>query len=282
MDARESTSMRPADRSIMEGTRAIIIEQVTEPQDPATAAEMLAGLLRRWRPALVVAVVAAVAAGYWDSERSGQFQGISFTVVRPTCDTPSLPNAADLAKALNSIPSREWNVSGGRGKLEARTEKTTAGVELTFTPKNAGDSTPALCRTEAERMIGELNTLVEPDIKRARTSIDATIAALEASIAQVSALANERSGVTGKPEALLLLQQASDMRERQATQRVARESLHGARLLGNETIVRKASFASPPVTGLIAGCIAFVAALFLIAFGADVAAAYRAGPARNP
>ena len=282
MDARESTSMRPADRSIMEGTRAIIVEQVIEPQDPATAAEMLARLLRRWRPALVIAVVAGVAAGYWDAERSGRVQGISFTVVRPTCDTPSLPNAADLAKALNSIPSREWNVSGGRGKLEARTEKTTAGVELTFTPKNADDSTPALCRTEAERMIGELNTLVEPDIKRARTSIDATIDALERSIAEVSALARKSSAANGESDTVLLSRQATDLRERQAAQRVVRDSMQAARIIGNETVVRKSSIASPPITGAIAGCIAFVISLFVLAFGADVAAAYRAGPARNP
>ena len=274
--------MCTTDRPVIEGARAIIIEQAMEPQDSATAAEMLARLLRRWRSALVIALVTAGAVGYWDSQRNGRLQGVSFTVVRPTCDTPSVPGAADLAKALNSIPSPEWNISGGRGRFEARSDKATNGIELAFSPASVDDSTPQLCRTEAERVVGELNTLIKPDLQRAQATLDATITALDTSIAEVSALAKDRSGVGGNSDAVLLSRQASELRERQAAQRVARDSLVGARLLGNETITRKASIASPTGTGLIAGCIGFVAALFLIAFASDVAAAYRAGSFRNP
>jgi hypothetical protein len=281
MDSRDSNAMRPADYPMMEGTRAIIIEQAMQAQGSATAAEMLARLLRWWRPALVIALVAAGGVGYWDFQRSGRIQSVAFTVVRPTCETPSLPSAADLAKALNSIPSKEWNISGGRGRSEARSDKVTAGVELTFTPASAEDSTPGLCRKEAERVIGELNGLLEPDMQRARASADATIAALDQSIAEVTALAKDHSGATGNPGTVLLLRQASEMREQQAAQRVARDSLRGARLLGNETITRKASFASPPITGLLAGCIAFVIALFLISFATDVAAASCSENPRN-
>ena len=281
MDSRDSNSMRPADYPMMEGTRAIIIEQGMQAQDSATAAEMLARLLRWWRPALVIALVAAGGVGYWDFQRSGRIQSVAFTVVRPTCETPSLPSAADLAKALNSIPSKEWNISGGRGRSEARSDKVTAGVELTFNPASADDSTPGLCRKEAERVIGELNRLLEPDMHRAKASAAATIAALDQSIAEVTALAKDHSGANGNPGAVLLLRQASEMREQQAARMVARDSLRGARLLGNEAITRKASFASPPVTGLLAGCIAFVIALFLISFATDVAAASCSANPRN-
>ncbi len=282
MDRRESTAMQTTDRSLIDGARAIIIEHGIEPQDSATAAEMLARFLRRWRPALVIALVTAGAVGYWDLGRNGRLQSVSYTVVRPTCDTPSVPGAADLAKALNSIPSPEWNISGGRGRFEARADKATNGVELTFTPASPEDSMPPLCRTEAERVVGELNTLIKPDLQRAQATLDATITALDTSIAEVSALAKDRSGVGGNSDAVLLSRQASELRERQAAQRVARDSLRGARLLGNETVTRKASIASPPVTGLLAGCIAFGAALFLITFGADVAAAHRSADIRNP
>jgi len=281
MDRRDSNAMCTTDRSVMDGARAIVIEQVMQPPDPATAAEMLARLLRRWRPALVIALVAAGAVGSWDFRRNGRVQGVSFTVVRPTCDTPSVPGAADMARALNSIPGQEWNTSGGRGRFEARSDKATNGIELTFTPANADDSTPALCRTEAERVVGELNTLIKPDMQRAKAALDATIAALDTSIAEVSALAKDRSGVGGNSDAVLLSRQASELRERQAAQRVARDSLRGAWLLGNETITRKASLASPPVTGLLAGCIAFVIALFLISFATDVAAASCSANPRN-
>ena len=282
MDRRESNAMCTTDRPVIEGARAIIIERAIEHQDPATAAETFARLLRRWRPALAIALVAAGTVGYWDSRRNGRLQGVSFTVVRPTCDTPSVPSAADIAKALNSIPSQEWNTSGGRGRFEARSDKATNGIELAFSPASVDDSTPELCRTEAERVVGELNTLIKPDLQRAQATLDATITALDTSIAEVSALAKDRSGVGGNSDAVLLSRQTSELRERQAAQRVARDSLRGARLLGNETVTRKASIASPPVTGLLAGCIAFGAALFLITFGADVAAAYRSADIRNP
>jgi hypothetical protein len=281
MDSRDSNAMRPADYPMMEGTRAIIIEQAMQAQGSATAAEMLARLLRWWRPALVIALVAAGGVGYWDFQRSGRIQSVAFTVVRPTCDTPSLPTTADLARAMNSIPSQEWNISGGRGRSEARSDKVTAGIELTFTPASADDSTPGLCRKEAERVIGELNGLLEPDMQRAKASADATIAAFDRSIAEVTALAKDHSGATGNSDAVLLSRQASEMREQQATQRVARDSLRGARLLGTETITRKASLATPPVTGLLAGCIAFVIALFLISFATDVAAASCSANPRN-
>jgi len=97
----------------------------------------------------------------------------------------------------------------------------------------------------------------------------------------VTALAKDHSGATGNSDAVLLSRQATEMREQQATQRVARDSLRGARLLGNEAITRKASFASPPVTGLVAGCIAFVFALFLISFATDVAAVSCSANVRN-
>jgi hypothetical protein len=281
MDSRDSNAMRPADYPMMEGARAIIIEQSMQAQDSATAAEMIARLLRWWRPALVIALVAAGGVGYWDFQRSGRLQSVAFTVVRPTCETPSLPSAADLAKALNSIPSKEWNISGGRGRSEARSDKVTAGVELTFNPASADDSTPGLCRKEAERVIGVLNGLLEPDMQRARASADASIAALDQSIAEVTALAKDHSGATGNPGTVLLLRQASEMREQQAARMVARDSLRGARLLGNETITRKASLATPPVTGLLAGCIAFVITLFLISFATDVAAASCSANPRN-
>ena len=274
--------MRPADRSMMEGARAIIIEQAIPPQDSASAAEVFGRLLRRWRPALVIALVAAGAVGSWDVRRNGRLQSLSFTMVRPTSETPSLPSTADLAKALNAIPSQEWNVSGGRGRFEARSDRVTNGIELTFSPASADDSTPATCRTEAERLVGELNTLLEPDMRRARTSIDASIDAFERSIAETNALANARLGAYGNADAVLLSRQAADMRERQAAQRVVRDSMQAARIIGSETIVRKSSLASPPITGAIAGAIAFVISLFALAFAADVAAAYRAGSARNP
>ena len=274
--------MRPADRSMMEGARAIIIEQAIPPQDSATAAEVFGRLLRRWRPALVIALVAAGTVGYWDFRRSGRLQSLSFTVARPTSETPSMPGNVDLTKALNAIPSQEWNIGGGRGRFEARSDKATNGIELTFSPASSDDSTTAICRTEADRLVGELNTLLEPDFRRTRISIDATIDALDRSIAEVSALAHEHSGANGISDAVLLTRQAADMRERQAAQLVVRDSMQAARIIGNETVVRKSSIASPPITGAIAGCIAFVISLFVLAFGADVAAAYRAGPARNP
>jgi hypothetical protein len=282
MNQRDSTNACTMDRPVrMDGARAIVIEQVIEPQRSATVAEALARILLRWRPALAIAIVAVGAAGYWEARGSGRLQSVSFTVVRPTCDTPSVPGAADIAKALNSIPTREWNVGGGHGRFEARSDKATNGVELTFTPASADESTPALCRTEAERLIGGFNALVDPDLQRAKATLEATILALDTSIAEVSALAKDRSGAGGNSDAVLLARQASEMRERQASQRVARDAIRGARLLGNETDTRSAALASAPVTALLVGCIAFVAALFLLDFGASVAAAYRAAVIRS-
>jgi len=281
MDPRDSAVMRSQNLPVVEGTRAIIIEQAMQSGDQATAAELLARLLRRWRPAVAIALVAGVTVGAWDHQRAGSLQSVSFTVVRPTFETPSLPGAADIAKALNNIPSPEWNVAGGRGKLEARTEKATSGVELVFMPRAADDSASARCRSEAERIVGEVNALLEPDLQRAKLTIDATISALDASIAETSTLAKGQAGASPSPGAVLLLRQVSDLRERQASQRVARDSLQGVRILGGENIVRKASFASPPITGLLAGLVAFPVALFVLSFAADVAAARRADRAQG-
>ena len=282
MDLRDSNAMHPVDRPIAEGVRAIIIEQAAQPEGTATFAESLARLLRRWKPALAAAIMVAAAAGAWEYRRAGRIQGVTFTVIRPSCDTPSMPAAADLSKAINSMRTPEWNVPGGRGAFAARLDKATNSVELSFTPAAVDDSTVTICRAEADRLVDELNRLVEGDMQRARLMFDATIAALDASIAEVTDLARIDSGNKGDPDTILLTRQANDLRAQRATQVVARDLLRGARILGTEAVVRRTSIASPPVTGAIAGCVAFAVALFAIAFASDVAAAYRAGSVRNP
>lgn len=265
--------------AVIEGTRTIIIDQTAEAGRETQLATLLARLLRNWRPALAISMTALVAVSAWDFFRSNRIQTVSYVIARPTFETPTLPAAADVAKAINDLPSTEWNVPHRRGKFEARTDKNIAGVEVTFTPATSDQDTERFCRAEAEHIVAQLNEILEPDFNRARLSLDATITALEASISEAMALARDSSSANGSADAVLLHRQASDMRERQATQRALRESLRAARIIGSGNTRRAAPVALPPLLGLAAGGIAFAASLVFISFTADVVAAVRAANA---